>query len=158
MRTVISTVALLVAASRLGLAEPQPSPTSSEAPLDPKAKKEVIEMEKELALAMEKRDTAVLEKLLVDYYSDSYEGAKKAMSKPGTIARCKAGLHNFLAIEQQEKISGKADEIVVEGQARLRPSRIDDTKPEEQWVHVRRFWEKKDGQWLLTRQLRRLME
>ena len=115
-------------------------------------------MENQLSVAMEARDIAKLEKLLADDYFDGQEGVKKALNKAGTIARSKAGLHNFLVIEKEQKLSRESDIVTVEGLARFRPSRVDDTKPAEQWIRVRRLWTKKDGQWLLTGQLRRWID
>ena len=115
-------------------------------------------MENQLSVAMESRDIAKLEKLLADDYFDAQEKVKKAMSKTGTIARCKAGVHNFLVVEKEQKLSRESDIITVEGLARFRPSRVDDTMPAEQWIRVRRLWTKKDGQWLLTGQFRQWID
>ena len=148
----------MCAAFSPNLAEPQPSPTSSIAELEGKTVTEVNGMEDQLKLAIAKRDIPVLDKILADTYFDAYEGAKRAMSKPGTIARCKAGLHNFLAIEKEKKVRRELDIILVEGVARFQPSRVDDNTPEEQWIHVQRRWTKKDGKWLLAGQFRRLIK
>jgi hypothetical protein len=155
MKLLVTAVSLMFATSLASMAQPKPSPTPSGAEFDSKAK-EVAEMEKQLALAMEKRNTAFLERVLAETYFDVYEGDKHAMSKSGTIARCKAGLLNFLVIEKQQQMSPDRDLVAVEGLSKARPTRVDDTTPEEQWVHVRRLWTKKDGKWLLTSQILRL--
>jgi hypothetical protein len=138
-----------------GMAQTEPSSTPSKATFKKEAK-EVADMEKQLALAIEKRDTAVLEKVLAKEYFDVYEGDKTAMSRAQAIARCKAGLLKYLAIKKDSEMGPKDGVFAVEGMAKLVPNRPDDTVPAEQWVHVRRLWKKTDGQWLLTGQIRRL--
>ena len=158
MRLVIPALFLVFVASHPSLAQPQPSPTSAETKLDRKSKKEVAEVEKKLGLAMAKRDTAVLARILADSYFDTFEGTRKAMSKAGTIARCQAGVLDFPAIEQNQQLSRNLDTVTVEGQAKFTPTRVDDSTPENQWVEVRRLWTKKDGTWLLSSQVRRLLQ
>src|ERR1700759_5860146 len=121
-----------------------------------KERKEVGEAERQLAVAIEKRDTIALDKLLVREYFNVYEGDKSAMNKPQAIARCKAGLLKYLAIVKDSEVKPQDDLIVVEGWAKLIPNRPDDSVPAEQWVHVRRLWKKSGDQWLLTAQFRRL--
>ena len=145
---------LLVASSLISVAQPKPSPTPSKKEFDRKAK-EVSEMESQLALAIEKKDTAFLEKVLAETYYDAYEGDKRAASKLITIARCKAGILRNLTIQKERKIKPDNDLIAVEGLAKSRPAKVDDTTPEEEWVNVRRLWTKKDGKWLLTCQIKR---
>ncbi len=133
----------------------EPGGTRAGPEFDSRAK-EVADMETQLAVAIEKKDTSFLEKVLVEQYFDVYEGEKQALSKSDTIARCKAGLLKFLAPQKEQKMSPEKDSVTVEGVAKLIPNRQDDTIPAEQWVHVRRLWTKKDGKWLLTCQIRRL--
>ena len=135
--------------------EPERSPGSS-APEFKERAKQVAEIEKQLSLAISKRDTDFLQKVLAETYFDAYEGEKHALSKADTLARCKAGLLHFLAVEREPRTSSEGDFIAVEGFAKLIPNRKDDVAPEEQWVHVRRLWTKKDGNWVLTGQIRRL--
>jgi hypothetical protein len=148
-------LSLTFAVSLACMAEPRPSPTPSKKEIKAKAK-EVGEMEKQLAVAMEKRDTAFLEKVLAETYYDVYEGDKRALSKLQSIARCKAGLLRYLAIEKGSEVRPQDDLIAVEGIAKLIPNRQDDRVPNEQWVHVRRLWKKTDDRWVLTCQIRRL--
>lgn len=145
---------LLVASSLISVAQPTPSPTPSKKEFNRKAK-EVTEMESQLAVAIEKKDTAFFEKVLVESYYDVYEGDKRAASKLITIARCKAGRLRNLAILKERQIKPDKDLIAVEGLAKSRPAKVDDTTPEEEWVHVRRLWTKKDGNWVLTCQIKR---
>ena len=155
MKFKLTAFSLVVAASLISVAQAKPSPTPSKKEFDRDAK-EVTEVEKQLALAIQKKDTDFLAKLLAEGYYDVYEGDKRAMSKPQAIARCKAGLLRYLAIEKEAKMSPKDDTIVVEGEAKLVPNIKDDTVPEEQWVHVKRLWTKKNGNWVLVCQLRHL--
>ena len=156
MRLVVSVLFFLCVASLPVLAQPGPALTATK--LDPKSKEEVVAMEKQLGLAMEKRDTAALARILADSYFDTYEDAERAMSKAGAIARCQDGKHDFPVIEKDRKLSRHLDTVSVEGEAKFTPSRVDDLTPENQFMHVRRIWTKKDGAWLLSSQVRRLLE
>jgi hypothetical protein len=69
------------------------------------------------------------------------------------IARCKAGLHQFLAIEKEQQLRRELDVVTVEGVAKFHPNRVDDTMPPEQWARVRRTWTKREGQWVLIGQI-----
>lgn len=155
MKVIVAASCLLFAVSLRGMAEPTPANTPSKKDFDKRAK-EVTEVEKQLASAIGKKDTEFLAKVLAEGYFDVYEGEKRAMSKREAIARCKAGLLRYLAIEKDAKMSPKDDVIVVEGEAKLIPNVQDDTVPAEQWVHVKRLWTKKSGDWVLTCQLRHL--
>jgi hypothetical protein len=155
MKPVVLSLWVLCASSLLGLPEPEPSGT----PLGPEFKtnaKEIAEMEKQLARAIQEKDTAFLEKVLAEHYYDVYEGDKRALSKSDTIARCKAGLLKYLNLEKEQRTRPDEGSIAVEGVAKLIPNRQDDTIPPEQWLHVRRLWTKKDGNWVLKCQIRRL--
>jgi hypothetical protein len=134
------------------VAQPQPSPTSSGVEVDPKIRDEIAEMEKQLGLAIEKRDAPALEKILADHYFDAFSD-ENALSRANTIARCKAGVHTFLAIEKELKVIPNVEGFIVEGLARFSPAQVDDRTP-EQWISVRRLWTKKDGRWLLMSQVR----
>ena len=153
MRLLNSALSLMFAVSLTSAAQPQPSPASSGVDLDSKTKQEIAEMEKQLGLAMERRDVPALEKILADHYFDAFSD-ENALSRANTIGRCKAGLLSFLAIEKELQVSPNVEGVTVEGLARFNPTRIDDRTPEEQWVSVRRQWAKKDGRWLLMSQIR----
>jgi hypothetical protein len=155
MKLLISALALMFAAWLPSVAQPQPSPTSSGVEVDSKTKGEIAEMEKQLGLAIEKRDTPALEKILADHYFDAYSD-ESALSRSDTIARCKAGVLSFLAIEKELQVSPNVEGVTVEGLARYHPTRVDDRTPEEQWISVRRLWAKKDGRWLLASQVTHL--
>ena len=146
---------LLFACSLPIMAQAEPSNIPSKEEFAKEAK-EVGEMEKQLALAIEKRNTEVLGKILAAEYFDVYEGDKRAMDKTQALARCQAGLLRYLRIEKDPEMGPEDDLIAVGGMAKLRPNKQDDAAPAEQWVHVRRLWKKTNGQWLLTGQIRRL--
>jgi hypothetical protein len=154
MRLLISAVSLIFAGALSSVAQPPPSPINSGVKLDSKSRQEIAEMEKRLGLAMEKRDIAALDKILADHYFDAYSD-ERALSRSDTIARCKAGLLSFLAIERELQVSPNVEGITVEGLSKFNPTRVDDRTPDEQWISVRRLWTKKDGQWLLTSQVTR---
>ncbi|MFL6588646.1 MAG: nuclear transport factor 2 family protein [Chthoniobacterales bacterium] len=155
MKLSVAACCLFFGVSLTGMAEPAPTSAPSKKDFDERAK-EVTEAEKQLALAIGKKDTESLAKVLAEGYFDVYEGDKRAMSKLQAIARCKAGLLRYLAIEKEAKMTPKDDVVVVEGEAKLIPNVQDDTVPPMQWVHVKRLWTKKSGAWILTCQLRHL--
>jgi hypothetical protein len=154
MKIRVTAFSILLASSLISAAQPKPSPTPSKKEFDRKAR-EVTEMDAQLARAIEEKDTAFLEKVLVETYFDVYEGDKRAASKLITIARCKAGRLRNLTIQKEREIKPDNDLIAVEGFAKSRPAKVDDSTPDEQWVHVRRLWTKKDGNWQLTCQIKR---
>jgi hypothetical protein len=145
-------VLLIFAGSLSSIAQSQPSPTRSGGKLDSKIRKEIAEMEKQLELAMEKRDGAALEKILADHYFDAYSD-ERALSRADTIARCKAGKLSFVNIERELEVSPNVEGITVEGLSKYNPPEVDDRTPDEQWIRVRRLWEKKDGRWVLASQV-----
>ena len=75
----------MFAVSLTSAAQPQPSPASSGVELDSKTKQEIVEMEKQLGRAMERRDTPALEKILADHYFDAFSD-ENALSRANTIA------------------------------------------------------------------------
>jgi hypothetical protein len=155
MKLSVAASLLIFGASLANAAEPEPKSTPPDAKFDARAK-EVAEMEKQLSLAIAKRNTAFLEKVLAESYFDVWEGEKRAMRKVDAIARCKAGLLHYLAIAREARTRPEESLVAVEGFAKVVPNRQDDTMPAEQWVYVRRLWTQKDGNWVLTRQIRRL--
>lgn len=157
MKAVIQATFLTFCACLSGLAQPEPKGASSGLSLESKETKEVLEMEKKIRAAIEGQDTKTLEKILADAYFDTYEGSENAMSKSGTIARCKAGVLNFLVIEKEPQLTREPDGITVEGETVVRPIAVDDVTPERR-VRVRRLWTKRAGAWLLMSQRRRLLE
>lgn len=157
MKAIIQAIFVIFCTSLSGLAQPEPGSARSGYSPDSKEKKEVLEMEKKIRAAIEGQDTTTLQKILADTYFDTYEGSENAMSKSGTIARCKAGVLNFLVIEKEPQFTREVDGIIVEGEANVKPVAVDDVKP-ERWVRVRRLWAKQGGAWLLMSQRRRLLE
>jgi hypothetical protein len=120
--------------------------------VDPKMRKELDTAEKRFGEAIQKRDTAALAEMLADYYADSIDDAKSAVTKPGTLARAKAGTLAFYRIEREMRLRVSAETYDLEGEAKAPSSVASDEPPAAKWVHVRRVWIKKEGRWLLIMQ------
>ncbi len=118
--------------------------------------KQVGEMDKQFVSAIGNKDLALLEKILADDYFDTWQGDKRALSKKDAIASCKAGVLSSLSIEKERTIKSEGDLVAVEGVSKLVRREPDEKIPAVQMVHVRRLWAKKDGNWVLKSQIRRL--
>jgi hypothetical protein len=125
----------------------------SEGGVDEKTTKAVLEMEKQLALAIEKRDVTLLDKLLADYYADAYSGSEKALTKRHAMARCQAGTLLYYAFDQKPELSRSAEMVTIEGVSKVSPPSANDAH-KEPLLHVKRLWANKDGRWLLVVQRR----
>jgi hypothetical protein len=127
--------------------------------VDAKTEKEVLAMEERLRAAIEKCDEAVLKEILADYYADALVGSEKAITKAGTIARCKNGKLFCLALGEKKEFQRSAEMIIIEGTASARQTEVMEAKGEKpEMFHVQRRWTKKDGKWLLVMQQRSPIE
>jgi hypothetical protein len=127
--------------------------TKPESGVDEKTRKEVLEIEKQLGVAITKGDVTLLDKLLADYYADSYEGGEGAVSKKGTMARCRAGTLPYYALNEKPELSRSAEMVTIEAVSKASATSSNDT-PKESVLRVKRVWTKKDGRWLLVAQKR----
>ena len=121
-----------------------------------KLQREILGMENQLKTALDKRDIAALDLILADYYVDTFEGGNSAISKKGTIARCKDGQAPYYAVNGERKITVKSGVVVVEGISSFssESAPTDLKKP----IRVKRNWTKKDGRWQLVSQTKVLTE
>ncbi len=133
---------------------PLPVSRADEAkPVDAQTRKELQSQEERLRVAIEKRDAAALSEILADYYADSRGDEEKAVTKPGIIARAKAGTLSFYRIEKEARFTAAGSDFYdVQGEAKSPPETISDQPIKERWVRVRRVWAKKDGHWFLIMQ------
>jgi ketosteroid isomerase-like protein len=116
-----------------------------------KLEREILKAENQLGNAIGKRDVASLDKLLTDYYADSYEGEARAEIKATTLARCREGTLHFYRIDHEREIEARADIVRIEGIAKLsRKSPAGSERNSE--IRVKRLWTKKDGRWQLVAQ------
>jgi hypothetical protein len=138
-------------------------PPKSESRPSKKIAREILKMESQLKEALAKCNTVLLDRLLADYYADSYEGSERAVGKKGTIQRCKDDLVVYYSIDGDLKLTVRADIVFVEGISKARPNSGTQTdvgletdagrdNRERQEVRVKRLWTKKDGRWLLIAQ------
>jgi hypothetical protein len=163
MKLLILALALLIATSPLAGGQKKPLPPKSESPPGKKVAREILKMESQLKQALAKCDTSLLDRLLADYYADSYEGSDRAVGKKGTIQRCKADSVPYYSIDEDLKLTVRADIVFVEGISKVRPNSGTHTdvgpetdagrdNREREEVRVKRLWTKKDGRWLLIAQ------
>lgn len=157
MKLFILTLALLFATSSpVSSQSPnakQPASTASQTRAEKKLEREILKVESQFRQALAKCDTAALERLLADYYADSYAGGGRAVGKKGTIARCHETSVPYYSIEKDRKISVRADIVVIEGYAEARPESGSDVQEEERSdLFVKRYWTRKNGRWQLVAQ------
>ncbi len=132
-------------------AKAKPAATaSSETSADRKTEREILRMESQLREAIARRNVALLDRLLADYYADSFEGTNHAVGKKGTLARCKGGDLRYYSIDEERRISVRADIVTVEGITRS--GHRTEGRESDREVSVRRLWTKKDGRWQLVAQ------
>ena len=124
---------------------------SSQARVDKKAEREIRKAEEQFGQAIRKRDAAALDRMLAEYYSDAFEGSERAVSKSGTLARCKAGTLSYYKIEAERKLTARVELIQVEGVAKMKQQNGRDNEAETE-IRVKRLWTKKDGRWVLVAQ------
>jgi hypothetical protein len=153
MKILIATLSLAVLASLSGIAQPAPSSAlqKSKTSSNQKLEREILKAENLLGKAIAKRDARALDKILTDYYADSYEGAERATTKKTALDRCFDGTLEFYRINSERTITRSADIVTVEGVGRS--ERQSESKPEsESEVRVKRLWTKKNGRWQLVAQ------
>jgi hypothetical protein len=167
MKLLSLTLAALIATSPLAVGQKKPVTPKSESPPSKKVAREILKMESQLKQALAKCNTVLLERLLADYYADSYEGSGRAVGKKGTIQRCKDDSVPYYSIDEDLKLTVRADIVFVEGISKVKPNSgiqtdagreadagRDDSRNtrEREEVRVKRLWTKKDGRWLLIAQ------
>jgi ketosteroid isomerase-like protein len=129
----------------------RPPVISTSTHMDKRVEREINKAEDQLERAIRKRDVASLDLLLADYYADAYEGSERAVSKRGTLAKCKAGTLSYYRIEAEKRLSVRGDLIQVEGLVRMEEKLGTDTVMESD-IRLKRLWTKKGGRWLLISQ------
>jgi hypothetical protein len=113
---------------------------------DKRLEREIKTAEARLGKAIRKKDTVALEKLLADYYADSYEGSERAVGKKRTIENCKSGLLRYYQIEEDQKFTVRLEIMQIEGTSKFKEAN------RESEIYVTRLWTKKDGRWQLIAQ------
>jgi hypothetical protein len=147
------TIALLFGVASTAIAQKtnrKPAPAASQPHVDKKLEREILGMESQLRRAIEKRDTALLDRILVDYYADSYEGSDHALGKRAAMSRCKNGALPYYSIDENRKLSVRVDLVVIEGTSDNKTDVDNELAGRE--VKVTRFWTKKEGRWQLVSQ------
>jgi hypothetical protein len=124
---------------------------SSRSRADKKLEREILTAENQFRQAIVKRDVALLERILADYYADSYEGSDRAVSKKLAVTRYQNGLLPYYSIDENRKISVRADIVVIEGISHTHKSVTNDVASGRQ-TYVKRIWTKKQGSWQLIAQ------
>lgn len=160
MKTFILALMFLITAAALtAQAQKKPLPPTSEAQVSKKTEREILKVENQLKQALAKCNTASLERLLADYYADSYEGSEKAVGKKWTIEHCRDGAVPYYSIDEDRELSVRVDIVFIEGVSKVRPApglgeKADsEDKEGEKETRVKRLWTKKGGRWLLVAQM-----
>jgi hypothetical protein len=136
----------------------QPSRSSAtQTRLDGTTSKEILDMEKQLGQAMSPCDAVLLDKLLADYFADSYVGSEKAGSKGTTLARCRSGVATYYAIDKHRRLTRRGSIVVVAGVSNSKAQSGTDNDEEDR-LRIERFWTRVDGRWQLISQTRERIE
>jgi hypothetical protein len=132
-------------------ASPAPSPTP-ETTIDALTEAELLLVEDRFVNAIENSDAKELEELLHPQFADAIKGRESAITKRGFIARVSNGSVATYRVEKERKLTRSGNLFTVEGLARDMSHDGWESRPEE-WVHVRRLWEKQSTRWLATAQI-----
>jgi hypothetical protein len=131
------------------------APATSQSRADKKLEREVLSAENQFKQAIVKRDVTLLERILADYYADSYEGSDRAVSKKLAVTRYQNGVLPYYSIDENRKISVRADIVVIEGISHTHKSVTNDVTTDVasgRQTYVKRLWTKKQGSWQLIAQ------
>jgi hypothetical protein len=132
----------------------QPVPVSSQetkTSSNKKLEREILKAENLLGKAIVTRDVAALDRLLTDYYADSYEDSERATTKKTALEFCRAGTLEFYRINTGRTITRRVDIVTIEGVARSE-RRSEGKAESESKARVKRLWTKKSGRWQLLAQ------
>ena len=132
-------------------ASPKPSPTP-DTQIDAKTEAELLQAEDRFVSAIQNRDVKVLEELLHAQYATAFEGQKRAITKSGAIMRASEGRLAAYRVEKERKLIRSGNAFTVEGLAKDAARDASDERPNE-WVHVRRLWERQGNRWIATAQI-----
>lgn len=139
--------------------ETRQTPTASPAPsstpateIDALTEAELLLAEDRFVNAIENRDAKELEELLHPQFADAIKGRESAVTKRGFIPRVSNGSVPAYRVEKERKLTRSGNLFTVEGLARDMSHDGCESRPEE-WVHVRRLWERQSTRWLATAQI-----
>jgi hypothetical protein len=139
------------AATQKPSAAPRTLPTP-ETKIDEKTEAELLQAEDRFVIGIENRDAKVLEELLHPHFADAIQGGESALTKRAFIAKVSRGGAAAYRVEKERKLTRSGNLFTVEGFARDMFRDGWESRPEE-WVRVRRLWEKQDNRWITTAQM-----
>jgi len=153
MKILTAILWLVVLTSLSAIAQPVPAGATqaTKTGSSKKLEREILKAESLLGKAIAKRDVKALDKMLTDYYADSYEGSERASTKKTALDRCLGGTLEFYGIDSERTITSSADIVTVEGVARSERKSQSGAESESE-VRVKRLWTKKNGRWQLVAQ------
>jgi hypothetical protein len=149
--TVLLSLVVVTSFSSAAQAVPSSGLQKTKAASTKKLEREILKAENLLGKAIAKRNVAALNKLLTEYYADSYAGSERATTKKTALDRCQHGTLDFYKINAERTITLSADIVTVEGVARSERHSEGEAEAESE-VRVKRLWTKKDGRWQLVAQ------
>jgi hypothetical protein len=157
---VLVIVLFLVGVTRAQTQERTDEERKEETAVDKKTEREVLAMENQLRKGITKPDTALLKRILAEYYADSFEGSERAAGKNWAISHAGDPAIPYFSIDENRRIFRRADIVFIEGfsEARARAGNDVDEKKKPEKLRIKRLWTKKEGKWLLIAQTKKLME
>lgn len=127
----------------------------SEGPASKKVQREILKMEAQFQRALTKCDATALDRLLADYYADSFGDSERAVGKQRTIKSCKTSRVSYYSINEHRKFNVQGEFVVISGIAKEQANTLQTDIASEQpakEVRVKRTWTNKSGRWLLISQ------
>jgi hypothetical protein len=161
MRLLNITIMMSLAVASITVAQQAQSKkasSTSQSRVDKKLERDILSAENQFRQAIAKRDAALIERILADYYADTYEGSDRAVSKKLAVTRYQSGVLPYYSIDENRKISVRADIVVIEGISHTQKSVTNDVASSGRQTYVKRLWTKKQGSWQLIAQTLETLE
>lgn len=155
MKYVVISLAVLFVNSAGTVRQPVAA-QSSEGRAPKKVQRQILEVESQLKKALATCDSGSLDRLLADYYADSFGDNETAISKQRTIRTCESGAAPYYSVLKDRTITVQGALVSVSGISRIKPrashSIVDADAKGESEIQVKRTWTKTNGRWQLISQ------
>src|SRR5258708_5682702 len=83
--------------------------------VDKKTEREILAMENQLKQGITKPDSKLLNRILAEYYADSFEGSERAAGKKWAISHAGDPAVPYFSIDEDMRIFRRADIVFIEG-------------------------------------------
>jgi hypothetical protein len=155
MKVFIVALAIVFSTAPVMRGQKNPLKSASESVASRRIQREILNAESQLKQALTKCNTASLNRLLADYFADSFGDSEKAVGKRRTIDSCESRAVPYYSIAEHWKLSVRGELVVIEGIAKRKVIGLQtdiETDNQNSEVRVQRTWTKQSGRWLLVSQ------